>query len=64
MILKEYVGKQVILELKDGTKRFGKITQIDDSPIYWEWIEIFEDHKGCLQLITSSEIKRIEEVLK
>jgi hypothetical protein len=62
MILKNYIGKEVILELKDGSKRFGKITAVDDSPIYWNWIELYDSKKGKLQLFNDSEIKRIEEI--
>ena len=60
MIFNEYINKKVVIELKDGSKRFGKILRVDNSNPYFDWIEMFEDRSGCLQVFSSSEIKRVE----
>jgi len=59
MGMKEWVGKKVILELKNGSKYFGTVIEIDESPKIFYWI-VIKDKMGGEQSFSSSEIVRVE----
>ena len=44
MALKKYLNKNVAIELKNGSKYFGKIIEVDDSKDYIIWITILKNN--------------------
>lgn len=61
MGLEKYKGKKVCIELKNGSKYFGKIIDIDNSPEHWAWITL-ETNDNKKQTFADSEIIRVEEI--
>jgi len=60
MGLDKYLNKNVCIELKNGSKYFGKIIFIDNSPEKWSWITL--ETKGKQQDFADSEIVRVEDL--
>jgi len=58
MMKEKIINKNVCIELKNGSKYFGKIIDIDDSPEMFSWITIEKNNKE--QIINNTEILRVE----
>lgn len=58
MGLEKYLKKNVCIELKNGSKYFGVIINIDSSPKLWSWITLEKNNK--IQDFADSEIVRVE----
>ena len=58
MIKEKLIGKNVCIELKNGSKYFGIIKEIDDSPENFSWIILEKNNKE--QMFSDSEITRVE----
>ena len=58
MIKEKILGKNVCIELKNGSKYFGKIKEIDNTPELFSWIIIEKNKKE--QIINDNEILRVE----
>ena len=52
------LGKNVCLELKNGSKYFGVVKEIDDTPEHFSWIIL--DIKGKENIFADSEVMRVE----
>jgi small nuclear ribonucleoprotein (snRNP)-like protein len=63
MGMNELVGKKIILELKNGSKYFGVLVEIDESPKAFSWI-VLKDKFGKTQTFSDSETIRVEEDLR
>jgi small nuclear ribonucleoprotein (snRNP)-like protein len=58
MNIKECKGMNVCIELKNGSKYFGKLIDIDESPKIFHWYILKKNSKT--QLFCNTEIARIE----
>ena len=59
MRMNECIGKKVCIELKTGSKYFGRLEEIDDSPKAFSWVVII-DSQNKIQTFADSEIIRME----
>lgn len=55
----EWNERKVCIELKNGSKYFGKVIEVDDSPKSFSWITLI-DKTGVRQIFADSEIVRVE----
>ncbi|HKL24533.1 MAG TPA: hypothetical protein VJ912_04305 [Candidatus Nanoarchaeia archaeon] len=60
MGLDKLKNEYVCIELKNGSKYFGTLIEIDTSPEYWSWVVIQERNKSKPQTFADSEIVRVE----
>jgi hypothetical protein len=59
--MNEWVNKNVVIELKNSNKSFGKVTEVSEMGGGLIFI-LIKDKKGLLQMFASGEIMRIEEI--
>lgn len=60
MGMNELIGKNVVIELKNGNKYFGSLTGVDDCGGGLIFISII-DKFGKTQVFASGELVRVEE---
>lgn len=60
MAIQKYLNKNVAIELKNGSKYFGKIIEVDNSKEYITWITLLKNNKQTD--FCDSEIVRVEEL--
>jgi len=60
MGMNECIGKNICLELKTGSKYFGILKEIDESPKEFSWIIL--EIKGKTETFADNEILRIEVI--
>lgn len=59
MGMNERIGKNVCIELKNGSKYFGVLIEIDDSPKMFSWL-VLKLKNGSTQTFADSELVRVE----